>query len=54
MPKINKCSEILKQIEKCNEIYTQMEPPINLKGRPIIAGPNSPTQSFSWKRSFGT
>ena len=24
-----------------------MEPPNSLKGRPIIAGPNSPTQSLS-------
>ena len=30
-----------------------MEPPNSLKGRPIIAGPNSPTQRFSLG-TFGT
>ena len=52
MPKINKCQEILKEIENSNEIYIQMEPPNSLKGHPIIAGPNSPTQRLSsWKKS---
>ena len=47
MPKINKCQEILEEIEKSSEIYIQMEPRNSLKGRPIIAGPNSPTQRLS-------
>ena len=47
MPKINKCQEILEEIEKSNEIYIQMESPNSLKGRPIIAGPNSPAQKLS-------
>ena len=47
MPKINKCQEILEEIEKSNEVYIQMESPNSLKGRPIIAGPNSPTQRLS-------
>ena len=47
MPKINKCQEILEEIEKSNDIYIQMEPPNSLKGRLIIAGPNSSTQRLS-------
>ena len=30
IPKINKCKEILEEIEKSNDIYIQMEPPNNL------------------------
>ena len=30
MPKINKCKEILEEIEKSNDISIQMEPPNNL------------------------
>ena len=48
MPKINKCQEIWKKIEKPNEIYIQMKPPNSLKGHPIIAGRNSPTQRLSF------
>ena len=40
-------SDLVEEIEKSNGIYIQMEPPNSLKGRPIIAGPNSPTQSLS-------
>ena len=52
IPKINKCKEILEEIEKSNEICIQMEPPISLKGHPIIAGPNGRTQklTFSWEK----
>ena len=46
MAKINKCQEILEEIEKSNEIYIQIEPPNSLKGRPIIAGPNRPMQKL--------
>ena len=46
-PKINKCQEILEEIEKSSESYIQIKPPNSLKGRPIIAGPNSPTQRLS-------
>ena len=44
MPKINKCEEIITIIEETNDIYIKMAPPNILNGRPIIAGPNSPTQ----------
>ena len=37
----------LEEIEKSNEISIQMEPPNSLKGRPIIAGPKSPSQRLS-------
>ena len=47
MPKINKCEEIITIIEETNDIYIKMDPPNILKGRPIIAGPNSPTQRLS-------
>ena len=47
MPKINKCQEILEEIEKSNEIRIQMKPLNSLKGRLIKAGPNSPTQRLS-------
>ena len=47
MPKINKCQEILEEIEKSDEIYIQVEPLNSLKGRPIIGGPHSPTQRLS-------
>ena len=47
MPKINKCQQILEEIQKSIEIYIQMKPHNSLKRRPVIAGPNSPTQRLS-------
>ena len=47
MPKIYKYQEILEEIEKPNESQIQMKPPNSLKGCPIIAVPNSPTQRLS-------
>ena len=47
MPKINKCKEILEEIEKSNEVCIQMEPLNSLKGHFIMAGPNSPTQKLT-------
>ena len=35
------------EINKRNIPYIEMDPPRDLKGRPIIAGPNSPTQHLS-------
>ena len=46
-PKIAKCKEISNQIEKNGGEYLQMEPPASLVGRPIIAGPASPTKHLS-------
>ena len=44
---IYKYQDILEEIETFSEIYIQTEPPNNLKGRPIIADQNSPTQRLS-------
>ena len=51
-PKIAKCKEISDRIAelKCN--YIHIEAPMTLKGRPIIAGPESPNETFkyfNWK-----
>ena len=46
-PKISKCQEIAKRIAKTDNIYLRMKPPNSLKGRPIIAGPESPTKPLS-------
>ena len=47
MLEIYKYQDILEEIENFSEIYIQTEPPNNLKRRPIIADPNSPTQRSS-------
>ena len=47
MLEIYKYQDILEEIETFSEIYIQTEPPNNLKGRPIIADQNSPTQRLS-------
>ena len=46
-PKIHKSKEIIEKVKNHNNIYLEMTPPADLKGRPIIAGPNSPTQHLS-------
>ena len=52
MSKVNKCLDILEEIEKSIEIYIQMKPPTSLKGRPVIASSHSTTQRLSsWKKS---
>ena len=47
LPKIHKSKEIINTITKSNDEYIEMSPPHNLKGRPIIVGPVSPTQRLS-------
>ena len=47
LPKIHKSKEIINTITKSNDEYIEMSPPHNLKGRPIVAGPVSPTQRLS-------
>ena len=42
-----KANKFLEETEKSNEMYIQIEPYNSLKGRPIIAGPKSPTQRLS-------
>ena len=46
-PKVHKCKEILEIAASSNKEYIHMPCPPNLKGRPIIAGPQSPTQRLS-------
>ena len=46
-PKIHKNISIIEKVKTCNDIYLKMDPPNDLKGRPIIAGPSSPTQHLS-------
>jgi len=47
LPKIHKCKDIINTISTCKAEYIEMLPPENLKGRPIVAGPVSPTQRLS-------
>ena len=44
LPMIHKCQELIKSIEHCNSSYLHTDTPQSLKGRPVIAGPASPTQ----------
>ena len=46
-PKVHKCKEIIDIATSSNEEYIHVPCPRNLKGRPIIAGPESPTQRLS-------
>ena len=47
LPKIHKSTEIIQAIARSDKDYIEMSPPDNLKGRPIVAGPASPTQRLS-------
>ena len=47
LPKIHKCKSIIEQILTNNGTYLKMNTPSDLSGRPIIAGPASPTQRLS-------
>ena len=47
LPKIHKCKAIIEKFQQCNSEYLQMEIPQDLKGRPIVGGPRSPTQHLS-------
>ena len=46
-PKVAKCKEIKEKMQKNDSNYLKMSPPESLKGRPIIAGPTSPTKHLS-------
>ena len=46
-PKVHKSEEIIQKVQSCNAEYIHMPCPANLKGRPIIAGPEAPTQRLS-------
>ena len=43
-PKINKCKTLKDIIITSNSEYIKTDPPESLKGRPIVAGPESPTK----------
>ncbi len=47
LPKIHKCDAIIQEIATSDRNYIEMSAPNNLKGRPIIAGPASPTHRLS-------
>ena len=46
-PKVHKCQKILDIAASSSEEYIHIPCPPDLKGRPIIAGPQSPTQRLS-------
>ena len=47
LPKVHKSKKIIEEISKSNNICANMQPPDDLKGIPIVGGPNSPTQGIS-------
>ena len=47
LPKIHKCQSIIEKVKTCDSDYLQMAMPPDLKGRPIVGGPQSPTQHLS-------
>ena len=46
-PKIHKCKSIQEAIVLANDDYIEIYQPDDLRGRPIISGPESPTQCLS-------
>ena len=47
LPKIHKSKILADEISNLNTEYLHTSPPSDLKGRPIVGGPNSPTQKLS-------
>ena len=47
LPKIHKCQTIKYAINESNNSHIHLPPPNDLKGRPIVAGHNSPTHRLS-------
>ena len=47
LPKIHKNRAIIEKVNSTNNTYLHMDTPQDLKGRPIIAGSNSPTNRLS-------
>lgn len=48
LPKVHKSDKIIEIVKKSNSDYIEFEtPPDDFKGRPIVAGVNSPTQRLS-------
>ena len=46
-PKVHKNKAIIENVTASSSTYVEMDPPDDLKARPIIAGTNSPTQHLS-------
>ena len=44
---MHKSKKIIEEINENHIICLNMQPPEDLKGRPIVGGPNSPTQGIS-------
>ena len=47
LPKVHKCIEIANKVKETMSDYIELPPPPDLKGRPIVAGCNAPTQRLS-------
>ena len=47
LPKIHKNQAIIEKVNNTDNIYLEMETPLDLKARPIVAGSNSPTSRLS-------
>ena len=47
LPKAHKSKKIIEEINESNNICVNIQPPEDLKGRPIVGGPNSLTQGIS-------
>ena len=47
LPKVHKSKKIMEEINESINICLNMQPQDYLKGRPIVSGPNSPTQGIS-------
>ena len=47
LPKIHKSNKIIEEINENHSICLNMQPPEDLKRRPTVGGPNSPTQGIS-------
>ena len=47
LPKVHKSKKIIEEINETNNICLNMQPPEDLKRRPTVGGPNSPTQVIS-------
>ena len=47
LPKIHKSESIISKVKSCSSTYLHMSTPKDLKVRPVVAGPNAPTQHLS-------
>ena len=47
LPKVHKSKKIIEEINESNNMCLNMQPPDDLKRRPIVGGQNSPTLGIS-------